>query len=101
MTRTHVTQLASAVGSLHHRGLVHGDICEENIYWVTAETALLNDWSHVKKATDEGSRLSDFQMLSNAVEILTKDTDLANLALTPVLKKPRAEYTSTKKGSTK
>ncbi len=62
----HVRQLMDALSALHRIGMVHGDVCAQNIYYVDASTALLNDWSHVESSDDDEKRLKDFHDLYGA-----------------------------------
>jgi hypothetical protein len=91
MTETHVRQLSAAVSALHAKKRVHGDICEQNIFWVAKDNAMLNDWSHVTETEDAVLQRKDFRMLSEAVQSITRSDVLADIAEEPVRKKARTE----------
>lgn len=73
----HVDQLFGAVTVLHSKGLVHGDICASNIFYVDSKTALLNDWSHVKSFSVHDMR-KDFRDLLQAVKEVGASNDLVD-----------------------
>ena len=70
----HVISLVAALTELHAYGMVHGDVCRQNIYSQDADTALLNDWSHVRWAVD-------FAADERMDEQAAKDFDKLNTAL--------------------
>jgi hypothetical protein len=76
LTMAHVRCLISALRSLHSLNLVHGDVCTSNIYWIDANSALLNDWSHVESSTEPRKRWKDFKRLGDAVKELGGAEDL-------------------------
>jgi hypothetical protein len=98
MSECHVNQLRAAVEALHATKRVHGDICEQNIYWVSADTALLNDWSHVTASEDPEDRGVDFFDLYGAAGKITGNKRLASRCMNtgePATKKHRVESKST------
>jgi len=48
MTQAHAEMLVTALRSMHERGVCHGDLCHTNVFWVSRNAAVINDFSHAR-----------------------------------------------------
>jgi len=52
MTQAHAEMLVTALRSMHELGVCHRDVCDANVFWVSPDAAVINDFSHAEVLND-------------------------------------------------